>query len=180
MTLDSMTASKKYAKAMFEVLSGTNELETGYADLLELRKVFAANPRLIDILDDIRVSDQDKQSLLAPITENASDFIKNFLKVVADYRRFPQILEIIDQFQRVYEADKKIVRAEVISATELDNDQRDRLAKAFEKRVGAAKVIFDTKVDASLIGGVVIKSADMTIDGSVQTRINKVKELLLN
>lgn len=75
---------------------------------------------------------------------------------------------------------KKIVRAEVISATELDNDQRDRLAKAFEKRVGAAKVIFDTKVDASLIGGVVIKSADMTIDGSVQTRINKVKELLLN
>ncbi|WP_283805067.1 F0F1 ATP synthase subunit delta [Lentilactobacillus rapi] len=91
MTLDSMTASKKYAKAMFEVLTDTNELESGYADLQELRKVFAANPKLIDILDDIRVADKDKQSLLAPITENASDFIKNFLKVVADYRRFPQI-----------------------------------------------------------------------------------------
>ncbi|WP_283805068.1 ATP synthase F1 subunit delta [Lentilactobacillus rapi] len=89
-------------------------------------------------------------------------------------------MDIIDQFQKVYEDDKKIVRAEVVSATELSDDQRDRLAKAFEKRVGAAKVIFDTKVDSSLIGGVMIKSSDMTIDGSVKTRINKVKELLLN
>ncbi|MDN6808677.1 F0F1 ATP synthase subunit delta, partial [Lentilactobacillus parabuchneri] len=112
MTLDNMSASKKYAKAMFEVLSDSNELETGYADLIELRKIFAANPKLIDILDDIRVADDEKQSLLAPITQNASDFINNFLKVVGSYRRFPQILDIIDEFQKIYEDDKKIVRAE--------------------------------------------------------------------
>ena len=180
MTLDNMSASKKYAKAMFEVLSDSNELETGYADLIELRKIFAANPRLIEILDDIRVSDDEKKSLLAPITQNASDFINNFLKVVGSYRRFPQILDIIDQFQKIYEDDKKIVRAEVVSASPLDDDQLDRLAKAFEKRVGAVKAIFDTKVDQSLIGGIVIRSSDVIIDGSVKTRINKVKELLLN
>ncbi|GAF35275.1 ATP synthase delta chain [Lentilactobacillus farraginis DSM 18382 = JCM 14108] len=118
--------------------------------------------------------------MLTPITENASDFINNFLKVVGSYRRFPDIITIIDQFQKLYEDDKKIVRAEVVSATELDSDQQDRLAKAFEKRVGAAKVIFDTKVDKSLIGGIVIKSSDVIIDGSVRTRINKVKDLLLN
>ncbi|PAK87428.1 ATP synthase F1 subunit delta [Lentilactobacillus parakefiri] len=180
MTLDDMSASKKYAKAMFEVLSDSNELEAGYADLLELRKIFAANPKLIEILDDIRVSDDEKQSLLVPITKDASDFINNFLKVVASYRRFPQVLGIIDQFQKVYEDDKKIVRAQVVSATPLDDDQLDRLAKAFEKRVGAVKAIFDTKVDKSLIGGIVIRSSDVIIDGSVETRINKVKELLLN
>lgn len=180
MTLDNMSASKKYAKAMFEVLSDSDELETGYADLLELGKVFAANPKLIDILNDMRVSDDEKKSLLAPITKNASDFINNFLKVVASYGRFPQILDIIDQFQKFYEDDKKIVRAQVVSATPLDDDQLDRLAKAFEKRVGAVKAIFDTKVDKSLIGGIVIRSSDVIIDGSVQTRINKVKELLLN
>lgn len=100
--------------------------------------------------------------------------------MVASYRRFPDILTIIDQFQNLYENDKKIVRADLYSATELDNDQRDRLAKAFEKRVGAAKVIFNIKVDKSLIGGIVIKSSDVIIDGSIRTRINKVKELLLN
>ncbi len=175
-----ITAARKYAKAMFEVLTDAGDLETGYADLLELRKIFVANSKLLDILDDIRVSDDDKKSLLAPITENASDFINNFLKVVASYRRFPDVVTIIDQFQKLYEDDKKIVRAEVVSATELDSDQKSRLATAFEKRVGAAKVIFDTKVDASLIGGIIIKSSDVIIDGSVQTRINKVKELLLN
>ncbi len=175
-----VTAAKKYAKAMFEVLTDAKELENGYADLIELRKIFATNPKLIDILDDIRVSDDQKKSLLTPITENASDFINNFLKVVGSYRRFPDIITIIDQFQKLYEDDKKIVRAEVVSATELDSDQQDRLAKAFEKRVGAAKVIFDTKVDKSLIGGIVIKSSDVIIDGSVRTRINKVKDLLLN
>ncbi|KRK59168.1 F0F1 ATP synthase subunit delta [Lentilactobacillus hilgardii] len=175
-----ITAAKKYAKAMFEVLTDAKDLEDGYADLIELRKIFITNPKLIDILDDMRVSDDQKTSLLAPITKNASDFINNFLKVVASYRRFPDIITIIDQFQQLYEDDKKIVRAEVVSATELDNNQQDRLAKAFEKRVGAAKVIFDTKVDKSLIGGIVIKSSDVIIDGSVKTRINKVKELLLN
>ena len=180
MTLDSLSAAKKYAKAMFEVLSDSDDLETGYADLQEIRKIFAANPKLIDVLDDMRVSDDQKKSLLTPITTNASDFINNFLKVVASYRRFPDILTIIDQFQNLYENDKKIVRADLYSATELDNDQRDRLAKAFEKWVGAAKVIFNIKVDKSLIGGIVIKSSDVIIDGSVRTRINKVKELLLN
>ncbi|GAF35276.1 ATP synthase delta chain [Lentilactobacillus farraginis DSM 18382 = JCM 14108] len=55
-----VTAAKKYAKAMFEVLTDAKELENGYADLIELRKIFAANPKLIDILDDIRVSDDQK------------------------------------------------------------------------------------------------------------------------
>lgn len=87
MTLDDISASK-ICKAMFEVLSDSDELETGYADLLELRKIFAANPKLIDILNDMRVSDDEKKSLLAPITKNASDFINNFLKVVASYGRF--------------------------------------------------------------------------------------------
>lgn len=60
MTLDSLSAAKKYAKAMFEVLSDSDDLETGYADLQEIRKIFAANPKLIDVLDDMRVSDDQK------------------------------------------------------------------------------------------------------------------------
>ncbi|WP_283678563.1 ATP synthase F1 subunit delta [Lentilactobacillus sp. Marseille-Q4993] len=180
MTQSDITAAKKYARAMIEVLAEKDQLDDGYEELVQLRQIFNDNPTLADTLQSSRTTDEQRQNLLKPILENGSEFLVNLFNVINDYHRYDQLVPIVDQFESLYDDQKSIVKADVISATELTDDQQSRIADAFANRVGAKKVVLTTKTDKSLMGGVILRSEDVIIDGSVKTRIEKVKEMLLN
>lgn len=174
-----LTSANKFAKAMIEVLQQNDQLQHGYEQLIALKQVFVDNPDLMEILDNSQTSTKLKKDLLATLTKDDDKFINNFIATIDNYRRFPLITLIIDQFEELYNKDQQIVHADVISATELQADQKDKLADAFAKKVNAKQVVFNTIVDESLIGGVIMKSANVIIDGSVKTRMQKIKQLLL-
>ena len=96
-----------------------------------------------------------------------------------DYRRISNLEAIIDEFNRLYDQERKVVRAVVRTAVELDDQQKDTLAKKFAEVEGANQVILDAKVDPSIIGGVVMQSESHIYDGSIKTKLEKIKRLLL-
>jgi len=61
----------------------------------------------------------------------------------------------------------------VTSATALNDAQRDKLAAALEKRL-KRKVRLHCEIDARLIGGAVVRSGNLVIDGSVSARLNRI------
>jgi F-type H+-transporting ATPase subunit delta len=78
--------------------------------------------------------------------------------------------EIADLFeQRRAEAESRL-EAEVVSAFEMKPEQLKSIAGALKKKLGR-DIDIVSKVDASLIGGVVIRAGDLVIDGSVQGRL---------
>ncbi len=180
MDQNSLTSAKKYAKALFEVLQENNQLEDGYKELQQFRQVFADNPSLAAVLSSNQTTKELKQTLVDSLSKGGSDLMKNFIGLLQTYQRFDIASLIVDEFEKLYEKDKKIVHASVTSAVKLDDDQQSKIADAFAHRVGANKVILSTKVDPDLIGGIVLQSSDVIIDGSVKSRIDKIKELLLN
>ena len=165
---------------MLEVLKEQGKLDEEYSELVSVRQIFKENPSLASILESSQTNADQKQSLLKPILENGSDFLINLFNLIEEYQRYDEVTTIVDEFEKLYNKENSIVHADVTSATELDSDQQSKIADAFAKRVGAKKVVLDTKVDDSIIGGIVLRSEDMLIDGSVKARIEKVKELLLN
>jgi F-type H+-transporting ATPase subunit delta len=86
---------------------------------------------------------------------------------------------IIDQFQKLYDEQNQTVYADVTTAVALDDAQLDKIKAGYAKRVGAKQVVLTNKVDAAIIGGVIIKSAGTIFDGSIQTKINRVRQALL-
>ena len=180
MSQDRIETAKKYANAILAVLKESNDVDSERPEILSLGQIFSDNPQLGTVLDDNSVKLEVKSALLAPIMEQASDFTKRLLEVIKQNRRFPDLALIVAEFEKAAEADAHVVRAEVTSATELDADQKAKIEAAFAKRVGAKKVILSTNVDSSIIGGIVLRSNDTIIDGSVKAKINKVKKLLLN
>ncbi|WP_268913276.1 ATP synthase F1 subunit delta [Lentilactobacillus sp. SPB1-3] len=176
---DNITSAKKYAKAMLDALKDQNKLDEEYSELVEVRKIFKENPSLASILESSQTSADQKQSLLKPILENGSDFLINLFNIIDEYQRYTEVVTIIDEFGKLYNKENSIVTAEVTSAVELDNDQQSKIADAFANRIGAKKVVLNTRVDSDIIGGIVLRSEDTLIDGSVKARIEKVKELLL-
>lgn len=72
-----------------------------------------------------------------------------------------------------------VSEAEVISAVPLTESEKSALISKLEKTSGK-KVSAHYSVDASLLGGIIVKSEDTVIDGSLRSKLGKVKEVIEN
>ncbi|CAI2646678.1 ATP synthase F1 subunit delta [Apilactobacillus apinorum] len=179
--LDKITFAKRYSKALYEVLEEQNAVETGLKELLSIKQVFVDNPSLEQALTDVSFPEDKKESLIKPLIDNSDvDYVKNLLKVLLGSNKMDELTLIVEEFEQSYNEKNKIVHADAVSVVPLTDEQKDNLASAFKARVGANEVILDNKVDQSLIGGVILKSSNVIFDGSVKTKINNIKKLLLS
>ena len=62
------------------------------------------------------------------------------------------------------------MEAEVISAFAVNDTQLKDIAAALKKRLGR-DIDLHTRIDPTLIGGIVIRAGDLVIDGSVQGKL---------
>jgi F-type H+-transporting ATPase subunit delta len=62
---------------------------------------------------------------------------------------------------------------QVVSAVELNDAQKQRLAAALQKRL-QREVRLHCEVDASLIGGAIVRAGDFVIDGSLKARLDRL------
>jgi F-type H+-transporting ATPase subunit delta len=179
MSLNRATVAKRYSKALFELLSEKDQLESGYTELEELRRIFQDNPQLSTMLSDASLQVAEREALLQPLLKQASPYIKNLIQMAYDYGRMENLVDIIDAFQKLYDDAHDTVYAEVTTAVALTAEQKSQIETVYAKRVGAKKVILRSKVDPAVIGGVIIKAADTVLDGSLRTKINRLRQQLL-
>ncbi|MCH5464704.1 ATP synthase F1 subunit delta [Levilactobacillus tujiorum] len=179
MSLNRATVAKRYAKALYELLSEKDQLESGFTELKELRSIFQDNPQLSTLLSDASLQVAEREALVQPLLKDASPYIKNFVQMVYDYGRMENVVDIVDQFQAMYDEANHTVYAEVTTAVPLTDDQKTQIETSYAKRVGADKVILTSQVDPSVIGGVIVKAADTVLDGSLRTKINRLRQQLL-
>ncbi|MGO1969381.1 MAG: ATP synthase F1 subunit delta [Levilactobacillus brevis] len=179
MSLNRATVAKRYSQALFDLLSEKDQLESGYTELQELRRIFQDNPQLSTMLSDASLQVADREALLQPLLKQASPYIKNLIQMVYDYGRMENMVDIIDQFQVLYDELHHTVYAEVTTAVELSAEQKSQIEAVYAKRVRAEKVVLSSKVDPDVIGGVIVKAADTILDGSLRTKINRLRQQLL-
>ncbi|GEL13197.1 F0F1 ATP synthase subunit delta [Lapidilactobacillus concavus DSM 17758] len=178
MKLDKYTVGKRYAKALFEYATETQDASEIYKELLALRQVFADDPDLGNILSDSRLSLPDKQKILATLKQSFSETLQHFLQLVFDYHRMNDIEFIIDEFERRYDSVNGRVLITATTAVPMDDDQIKRVGDAYLQRFSGNSVVVTNVVDQSIIGGMILQAQDRRIDGSVQTKLNRVRELL--
>jgi F-type H+-transporting ATPase subunit delta len=103
--------------------------------------------------------------------------VRNFLYVVVDHRRMDQISGIREAFQASIDRRLGVVRADVISARELEESQRGAL-EAELSRIAKKRVRMEFSVDGSLIGGVVARIGSIVYDGSVRGQLEALRRRL--
>ena len=70
-------------------------------------------------------------------------------------------------------------KANITSAAALSDAELRQLTDALKKRFGR-EVEVQTSVDASLIGGAVIDTGDVVIDGSIRNKLSRLNASLAN
>ena len=99
----------------------------------------------------------------------------SFLNLLIEKKRADILPDIALEMQVMVDKDQNISHGSIVSAIELDQAILDKIQGTLEKLTGN-KVILETQVDPSIIGGVIAKVGDLVLDGSIKTQLNGLKE----
>lgn len=163
--------AERYASALLRVAKNNGEMERILEELLFLKKLLTQGLVLKRFLESPHITQEDKFELvrktLSPVMAKTAI---NFLLLLARKYRLIYLTEIIEEYQRLYDAEMAIQRTDVITAYPLDDPFIERLHNTIE-RIMKKTVKLCVYVDPRILGGVIVKTPNVIIDGSVRKKL---------
>jgi len=169
----------RYADALFQAALSKKGIESVLSDCQLLRQVFESDETLFKIIQNPLIPEKLYNNIFLEI-KNRSDFhqvTENFMRVVIKNHRQPLFLHILHHFEKKVKAYQGIKDAYVTSARPLNQVQRDRLHQVLEKRT-KAKIFLHEKIDATIMGGLIIRIDSFEIDSSLRTKLQCIQQSL--
>ena len=171
-----ITLARPYARAAFELAHEAGSLGA-WSQALAFAAEVAKDSRVVGLGNDPRVQPEQLVALHLPQGMSADAPFAQFLGELAEHRRMallPEAAALFEQYKRESESQLLV---KVTSAFALDGAQAEQL-KASLKRRFKREIELETKVDASLLGGVVIDTGSEVIDGSARGRLARLSSAL--
>ncbi len=175
-----MIVASRYAKSLLDLAVEKGQLEAVYADMLQVKSVCENSKEFVAFLKSPIINADKKVSTLTAVFEGKLNAITSgFLTIVANKRRESVIPQMAESFVEQYKAQKNILTAVVTSAKGLDETTKQQ-ALALVKAQLNGEVELVEKIDASIIGGFVLKIGDKQLDKSVARQLSNLKKQLTN
>jgi len=171
----------RYAHAFADVVTAakldTAAIDAQFTDFLatwdgsvELRTFFE-NPAIaasqkVEILDKLNAKLKLAKEL------------RNLIAVLISNDRIAQVSEVADAWRTLLKEQMGIRPAEIITARALDEKEQAALVADIANMTGS-KIDASFKLDASILGGTVVRIGSTVYDGSVRGRLERLKESLI-
>jgi F-type H+-transporting ATPase subunit delta len=167
-----------YAEGLAALAKSEGELERVAEELFQLGRTFEANDELRTTLIDRAIPASRRIGVIEDLlADKASPVTLNLVSLIIGAGRGADLAAIADAVvARAAESRDEAV-AEVRSAVSLSSDQIERLSAALATATGK-RVDIKVIIDPDIVGGLVTQVGDTVFDGSVRTRLDKMKERL--
>jgi F-type H+-transporting ATPase subunit delta len=167
------TIARPYAKAAFAAAREQGRLAEWSRWLGNARSVVLSEEyRLLE--SSPGVSAAQLEELIAGICGADLDAQgRALLRLLTENGRLDFVPELAVQFQALEAEARNVADVEIVSAAVLGDAQRERLAAALRTRL-RRDVRLQCTVDPSLIGGAVVRSGDLLIDGSLKGKLERL------
>ena len=122
------------------------------------------------------IASSDKLNIFEKILskQKADNLTNTFFKVISSNKRFAKLSSIISQFMNINSQKRGNVLADVTSADELSDDQKNVIKDQLKSILGK-KLFLNFYIDKKILGGLIVKIGSKMIDSSLLTKINKLK-----
>lgn len=170
---------KRYAKALIRLGQERNLWAEIGEDLDRFTNLFLEHSLLRRILCDPVHDRRSRKVILDEILARIglNRMTANFLRLLVDKERMRYLPAIRSAYQSLEDAMAGRLRAKVISARPLTEEEvaavRDALARRLEKQI-----VLETEENPEILGGIVCKIDGMVFDGSVKTQLEKLRETI--
>ena len=166
----------RYASALFELASEEKATE-------EVGRQLGAFGAAIDQSEDLNrlvrspvFSSEDQVSALTAVAGElgVNGTTLNFLKLAAKNRRLSAVPDMIKAYATLLSQSKGEIAGEVTSAEPLTDSQLSDLKAALKSSLGR-DVALSTRVDSSILGGLIVKVGSRMMDNSLKTKLQNLK-----
>jgi len=171
------TLARPYATAIFKRAKETNATEK-WSQNLSFIKAVLSDKDISVLVDNPKLNNQQLYELISSITEGQLDSEgENLVKLLIHNKRLALSSLIAEQYEYQRAQDEGYIDVDVLSAYSFTSAAKKSFITTLEKLLGK-KVNIKVTVDASLIGGVIVRAGDRVIDGSVKGQLQHLQKAL--
>jgi F-type H+-transporting ATPase subunit delta len=169
----------RYASALFELANESSKVSDVEKDLVTFQSLLDESSDLVRLVRSPVIAADDQARAIAVIVDKAgiSGLAANFLKLVSSNRRLFVIQDIIKAYRTLAAKARGEIAAEVTSAVPLNDEQVAALKETLKASMGK-DVTLQSRVDPSLLGGLIVKVGSRMIDSSLKTKLQNIKVAL--
>ncbi len=173
------TIARPYADAIFELAQASGDYKS-WSDMLADAAEVAAHEAMAKVIGNPSIEPADQAAIFAEICGSSlNEQGQNLVKLLGENGRLDVVVEIAALFEELRASAEGTVKADVVSAMDLNDAQKQSIAAALKARLGR-DVELNCTVDDSLMGGVQIRAGDLVIDGSVANKLTAMSNTLLH
>ena len=110
--------------------------------------------------------------------ENISETTSNFLRILAQNKRFNLFLDIHEAFTVLLKKHKNILDVEVVFAQKPEKDQVDQIKAMVEKKYSDKVIAITETLNPKILGGFQVRIGSNIVDASLKNQIFSLKKEL--
>ena len=171
-------AHRVYAEALLAAAKEADSLARVREDLGDFVSAVEESAELRNFLRNPQIEPGVKRRALESLLEGGDEHFLNFVRLLAEKNRIGEVAHVHREFERLIAAEERVLELELTTAIELSDEEAQGIVEEIEKSAGR-KVEATRKVDPDVIGGLVLQAGSLQVDGSVQGRLNDLREELL-
>ncbi|RPG31156.1 MAG: F0F1 ATP synthase subunit delta [Gammaproteobacteria bacterium TMED92] len=172
------TIARPYANAVFDLARANDALDE-WSRMLGVLAATSQDETVAVMLVSPDLAPAAKAAKLGELCAGeVDDQAKKFLLALADHDRLTLLGEVVEQYEARRAEALRSLDVKITAAYELSAAQTDALVTALGKKFDK-EIALESSVDASLMGGAIIRAGDVVIDGSVRGRLTKLVDALV-
>lgn len=168
-------AARVYAEALFEAGKDRGKLDALQSQLGQFVDAVEGDRDLQVFLFSPYLSSADKMEGLRRAISGAEPELTNFLDLLVEKHRMPEIFRIRREFDRLWKKENRRLDVTVTSAVELDQAVVEQIGQEVERQTGEA-VELSSRVDDGILGGIMLQVGNMVLDASIRSRLEKLRK----
>jgi F-type H+-transporting ATPase subunit delta len=169
-------ASKRYARAAFEIARDRDELDTWERDIRSLAAALASDQAQA-FVSTARVPRQDKESFMQRAAGQVSPLAWNLVRLLNQKGRLALLPQIGEVFQELVDEHRGVAHAQVLTAVPLSDEERQAMTRRLSELTGK-QVTLHAHEAPEILGGLIARIGDELLDGSTKTKLEALKRQL--
>ena len=164
-----------YAQALLSIAQSKNSVDDINQTAGDFLSLLKESDDLSQFLSNPIAGKEAKRGVINQVLgDEANQQMKNFMMLLVDKGRIVLVEPILEEFRSLVRDLKQTVLAEVTSAVELTDEQRETVRQKVQQMTDAQSVELTTQVDPDLIGGVIVKVGSKVLDASIRGQLRRI------
>lgn len=169
---------REYGEGLYALCAEEKIERDALREVQVLKESFRENGDFIRLLGNLTLPKEQRVAIVDDTLKGSvHEYVLNFIKILVERGAIHEFAECADAYQACCNREHGVVEAEVTTAKPLNERQREQLIQKLQSMSGK-EVVIKEKVDASVLGGVLLQMEGKRYDNTVAHRLQAIRQAM--